>query len=75
MEHDNALNHHPINASFYSEHPKVHGPVNIFNTLHYLMAEYSISTGIAKWLRTTPVTERERVEKWLRAHYPVPALA
>ena len=76
MEHEHhSLNHHNISPSFYTEHSKVHGPVKVFNTLHYLMAEYSISTGIAKWHRNATAGERDKVEKWLGAHYPMSALA
>jgi hypothetical protein len=76
MEHEHhAVNHHSINESFYSEHAKIHGPVKVFNLLHYLMAQHCIETGITSWQRVVPVAQRERVEKWLGAHYPVPALA
>jgi hypothetical protein len=73
MKHEfDGLNYHTINGSFYSEHPKVHGPVKVFNTLHYLMAEYCITTGIAKWHRVLPVSQRYNVEEWLGTHYPTP---
>ena len=75
MQHEyHEMNHHTIDRSFYSEHPRVHGPVRVFNSNHYLMAEYCIKTGIAKWQRVIPVIERDLVEKWLGSHYPVPGL-
>jgi hypothetical protein len=74
MQHEyHEMNHHTIDKSFYSERPRVHGPVRVFNNNHYLMAEYCM-TGIAKWQRVIPVIERDHVEKWLCSHYPVPAL-
>jgi hypothetical protein len=68
------LNRHTINSSFYSEHPKIHGPVRVFSALHYLMAEYSIPTGVVRWLRNATSTERGNVEKWLDTNYPVPTV-
>jgi hypothetical protein len=62
--------HHVINASFYCVHPKQEGPVKVFNSDHYLMAEYYRLTGSTKWQRVVPVTQREGVEKWLISHYP-----
>jgi hypothetical protein len=73
MEHEySGLNHHSINDAFYSEHPKLNGPVKVFNHLHYLMGEYSIKTGIAKWQRVIPAAQRDKLERWLGIHYPVP---
>jgi hypothetical protein len=73
MEHDHSqLNRHTINALFYSEHPKVNGPVTIFNGLNYVMAAYCIQTGVTKWQRVIPAPQRDKVEKWLGTHYPVP---
>jgi hypothetical protein len=75
MQHEyHEMNHHTINESFYSEHPKVYGPVRVFNSNHFLIAEYCIKTGIATWQRVIPVAQRDNVETWLGIHYPVPAL-
>lgn len=72
MKHDYyAVNYQKINESFYSEHPNRNGPVKVFNILHYLVAEYSITTGLIEWHRTLPPAQRAEVEKWIADHYPV----
>jgi len=72
MKHEyHTVNHKTINGSFYSEHPKLDGPVKVFNVLHYLIAEYSTDTGLIEWQRTLPPWEKADVEKWLGEHYPV----
>ena len=76
MEHQlDGLNHHVISESFYSEHPKIRGPVKVFSKLHYLMAEYHILTGATNWKRVVPAPQRAGIEKWLGTHYPVPVVA
>lgn len=47
--------------------------IAVRNNLSYLMAEYSDVTGITNWRRVVPAGQREKVENWLRANYPVRA--
>jgi len=35
------------------------------------MAEYSERTGVLKWQRVVLTSQKEKIEKWLREHYPV----
>ena len=66
-----AVNYRNINESLYSEHPKLGGPVKVFNALHHQVAEYSTTTGLIEWHRTLPPSQRAEVEKWLADHHPV----
>jgi hypothetical protein len=68
---DCAVNYRAINESLYSAHPKLGGPVKVFNDLHHQVAEYSITTGLIEWHRTLPPSQRAEAEKWLADHYPV----
>ena len=39
------------------------------------MAEYNERTGTFTWMRLLPVTQREAVEKWVRAQFAPSAVA
>ena len=45
--------------------------VHVYNSDNYLMAEYSVRTGLISWQRVAPITKRESVEEWLRKNYPI----
>jgi len=64
-------NHHTINESFYCKRIKLDGLILVHNADHYLMAEYSDLTGVAKWQRVVLATQRDKIEQWLRQEFPV----
>jgi hypothetical protein len=47
------------------------GRVIVTNSLSYKMAEYDESTGLTRWHRVVPVAQREKIQHWLLAQYPV----
>jgi hypothetical protein len=49
----------------------INGLVIVSNNLSYCMAEYSEHTGVTRWQRVVPVTQREKVQKFLSEQYPV----
>ena len=65
-------NHSPANVSHSYQFKEADNGtlIRVFNSDHYLMAEYLISTGRVSWQRVVAVSQRESVEKWLLAHYP-----
>jgi hypothetical protein len=64
-------NHHEINNSFHCQRVNHGDSVHVFNADHYLMAVYNTGTGRASWQRVVAASQRESVERWLRANYPV----
>jgi hypothetical protein len=53
------------------------GRIIVLNNLSYTMAEYDEFTGLTRWHRVVPAAQREKIQLWLLAQYPVkvPALA
>jgi hypothetical protein len=47
------------------------GRVIISNNLSYTMAEYNEYTGLTRWQRVVPAAQREKVQIFLLAQYPV----
>lgn len=45
--------------------------IRVFNSDHYLMAEYLTGTGRVSWQRVVAGSQRESVERWLHENYPV----
>ena len=62
---------HPTLSSFHFKRAKTDGLIEVLNEGSYVMAEYSERTGILKWQRVVMTSQREKIEKWLREHYPV----
>ena len=69
------MQHHhraDISESYHCKRSQSGDVVHVYNSNNYLMAEYTIGTGRTSWQRVAPITQRESVEKWLRANYPAP---
>ena len=47
------------------------GRVIVLNNLSYTMAEYDEFTGLTRWHRVVPASQREKIQLWLLAQYPV----
>lgn len=62
---------HPTLSSFHFKRAKTDGLIEVLNEGSYVMAEYSERTGTLKWQRVVMTSQREKIEKWLREHYPV----
>ncbi|HLG98854.1 MAG TPA: hypothetical protein VKX49_21255 [Bryobacteraceae bacterium] len=62
---------HPTLSSYHFKRAKTDGLIEVLNEGSYVMAEYSERTGILKWQRVVMTSQREKIEKWLREHYPV----
>ncbi len=63
--------HHAQLSSFRFQRAKTDGLIEVLNEGSYVMAEYSERTGIVKWQRVVLAAQKEKIEKWLDAHYPV----
>jgi hypothetical protein len=50
---------------------RVNGRVIVSNALSYTMAEYSEETGLTRWQRVVPAAQREKVQIFLLANYPI----
>ena len=62
---------HPTLSSYHFKRAKTEGLIEVLNEGSYVMAEYSERTGVLKWQRVVLTSQREKIEKWLREHYPV----
>ena len=62
---------HPALSSYHFKRAKTDGLIEVLNEGSYVMAEYSERTGVLKWQRVVLTSQREKIEKWLREHYPV----
>src|SRR5271166_2402574 len=62
---------HPALSSYHFKRAKTEGLIEVLNEGSYVMAEYSERTGVLKWQRVVLTSQREKIEKWLREHYPV----
>ena len=49
------------------------GRVIVSNSGSYKMAEYDENTGLTRWQRVVPAPQREKVQTFLLAEYPVKA--
>ena len=47
------------------------GKIVVSNSLSYTMAEYDEKTGLTRWQRVVPAAQRERIQNWLLANYPI----
>jgi hypothetical protein len=47
------------------------GRIIVSNSLSYTMAEYDENTGLTRWHRVVPAAQREKIQVWLLAQYPV----
>lgn len=47
--------------------------IRVNNSNNYLMAEYDATTGVTRWVRVVNASQKESVQEWLKAHYPVGA--
>ena len=47
------------------------GRVIVSNNLSYTMAEYDEYTGLTRWQRVVPAAQREKVQIFLLAQYPL----
>ena len=47
------------------------GRIIVSNNLSYTMAEYDENTGLTRWHRVVPAAQREKIQIWLVAQYPV----
>jgi len=65
--------HRVIPSSYQFRRSKRHGLIEVLNYGLYVMAEYSEHTGVVKWQRVVLASQREQIEEWLGAHYPVQA--
>jgi hypothetical protein len=61
--------HPEQNFSFHRR--GINGQVVVSNNLSYSMAEYNEHTGVTRWQRVVPATQREKVQKFLSEQYPV----
>ena len=62
---------HPTLSSYHFKRAKTDGLIEVLNEGSYVMAEYSERTGVLKWQRVVLTSQKEKIEKWLREHYPV----
>ncbi len=62
---------HPTLSSYHFKRAKTEGLIEVLNEGSYVMAEYSERTGVLKWQRVVLTSQKEKIEKWLREHYPV----
>jgi len=62
---------HAALSSYHFKRAKTDGLIQVLNEGSYVMAEYSERSGSIKWQRVVMATQREKIEKWLREHYPV----
>jgi hypothetical protein len=62
---------HPAEQHFSFHRRGINGLVIVSNNLSYSMAEYNEHTGVTRWQRVVPATQREKVQKFLSEQYPV----
>jgi hypothetical protein len=66
--------HHDINNSYHCKF--TNGElILVFNSYHYLMAEYNTRTGHVGWQRVLVASQRDSIETWLHKNYPVTSAA
>lgn len=62
--------HYHINHSIYCKRTNP-GSIDVLNSDHYLMGEYSEQTGIVTWQRLLTASQRDAIERWLTENFPV----
>lgn len=61
----------PVASPYRFKRAQADGLILVLNEGSYVMAEYSERTGVVKWQRVVPATQKETVERRLHAQYPV----
>ena len=69
-----AMQNATINTSYYCECPKGDGPVLVFTTGAYRVAEFNQSSGKFNWHRVVPAPQKAIIEKWFDLRFPQAAL-
>jgi hypothetical protein len=64
-----------INSLYYCERPKVNGPVIVFTTGAYRVAEFDEHTGIFHWHRVVPAPQKTIIENWFSLRFAQTATA
>jgi hypothetical protein len=62
--------HHHINHSIFCKRTKS-GFIDVLNSDHYLMGEYSEHTGIVTWQRLLTASQKDAIERWLAEKFLV----
>jgi len=57
--------------AFQFKHSKTDKRVDILNDKSYVMGHYNQRTGTTSWERVVLTTQRENIEAYLKATYPV----
>lgn len=66
--------HHVIHPSYYCGRERPGGPILVYTTGAYVVAQYDERTGLARWQRVVQASQRATIEKWLNEHFPKPAV-
>jgi hypothetical protein len=61
---------HVINASYYCGRTRPGGPILVYTTGAYLVAEYDERTGNASWQRVVQASQKASIENWLSHRFP-----
>ena len=61
----------PAEQNFSFHRKGDNGLVVVGNNLGYTMAEYDELTGLTRWHRVVPAAQREKIQLWLLAQYPM----
>jgi hypothetical protein len=59
-----------INHSIYCKRNRT-GLIDVLNTDHYLLGEYSERTGTVTWQRLVSSPQKAAIERWLTEAFPV----
>jgi hypothetical protein len=63
-----------INTSYYCERPKVDGPVLVFTTGAYRVAEFNQRSRTFNWHRVVPAPQKAIIENWFSLRFTQEAL-
>jgi hypothetical protein len=63
------MQHATINTSYYCERPKADGPVLVFTTGAYKVAQFDQRNGNFNWHRVVPAPQKAVIEKWFDARF------
>jgi len=66
-----ATKQEPTEQNFSFHRKGDNGRIVVLNNLSYTMAEYDEFTGLTRWHRVVPAAQREKIQLWLLAQYPV----
>jgi hypothetical protein len=58
-----------INTTYYCECPKVDGPVFVFATGAYKVAQFDQRSGNFNWHRVVPAPQKAVIEKWFDSRF------